>query len=129
MNVRLFDINSDYETVSKWWLAHNHAVLPINMLPVGVMVEENSIPVCASFVYNLSGTSMAQIAWTTTNTEVTKRTAHKAVNMAIDYLVDYSKKTGKMYVVTFSKSNGLTSVFKKKGFNKDKPHDLLIGSL
>jgi len=129
MNIRAFDKTNDYELISKWWNSHNHAILPIDMIPVGVIIEKDSTPLCASFLYDLAGTNTSMILWTVSNKNINKREIHKAITLATDTLVNYAKATGKEYIMSFVKSKGLTKIYNKKGFITGEPHNFLMGGL
>ena len=64
MQSRPWDRDTDYSTLTKWWLDWDFGVVPKECLPPdGVMVEVDGEPVCAGGLYIGVGTQFAFMEW------------------------------------------------------------------
>lgn len=118
----------DYVELQAWWKKHNHNVLPLSALPVGVVVSSGDKNLVMSFVYTMDGCDVAQLAWTTSNPENKLKENYEAVNLAVDALVSVSKKLNKNLILCFSSSKGLTKILNKKNMLSNKKHVMVVGS-
>lgn len=128
--MELYKFNKQhYNTLVEWWKKHEHHILPYSSLSdIGVIVYKNNKPISASWIYFMNGCDLAQIAWTTTNPDSGLKEKYKAVNLCLDALLDIAKINKRNNVICLSNSTGLTKLVSKKGLNKNKKHDFLVGS-
>lgn len=130
MDVKRFT-EADYQMLVKWWEHHKHPVLPYKMLsPAGLIgLNDSGEPACASFIYFVANCDIAQIAWTTTNPEVSVRDRYLAVNDCVKGLIALAKHNNRTNIMCFSDSHGLNKIFMKNGLKELKDHKLLYGSI
>lgn len=123
------NFNKDYyDVLCLWWKQHNHAIIPLQSLPLGVVVlDEKQMPVCASFLYVMDKCDMCQIAWTTSNPNATLKQRYVAINKAIDSLLFFANTLNKKNIISFTNSTGLEKILKRKGLLQQSSHSLMIG--
>ncbi len=119
-----------YEEVVKWWTKHGHPVLPMDMLsPFGLICENDSELVAASFIYLVGGCNAAQIAWTTTNPSTSIYKRYEGVDLCIKGLLGLAKQYHKTNVLCLTSSNGLKKIMNRNGLKDLQSHNLHYGSL
>lgn len=97
----------------EWTMPGVEGVLP----PLGVLVEENDIPLACGWLYT-TDSSLAILAWTATNSDVSQRLQ----SGALDELVEAVKKAialqgGRIkMLMVLSKSKALSEKLKALGF-------------
>jgi len=130
MDCRRFT-ETEYPMIVQWWEKHNHPVIPFKMLsPAGLIsLTDKGEPGCVSFIYFVANCDIAQIAWTTTNPDVSARDRYKSVDFCIKGLIALAKHNKRTNVLCFSDSHGLNKLFHKNGLKELKDHKLLYGSL
>jgi hypothetical protein len=96
--------------------------------PVGVIyIDDEGTAIAASFLYIMPGTSLGQIAWTTTNPDAGLKIKHTGVNMCLNSLFEIAQMNKIKDVLCFSSSSGLSNLLKKRGLKSGKQHDVLVG--
>lgn len=120
-----------YPILVDWWTLHKHPVLPFNMLsPIGLISFSNQDEAAAaSFIYLVPGADIAQIAWTTTNPNVSARDRYESVEFVIQGLIGLAKNSGRSNILCFSNSRGLNRIFAKQGLQELKEHKLMYKKL
>ena len=119
----------DYAMLQDWWTKHNHMSIPKESLsPIGITIFDEETPSCIGFIYVMPNCDMAQIAWTTTNPEISLRKRYKAMDTCINALLQYAYINGRKNIICFSKSSGLSKMLRKKGLAQMTPHSLLMGT-
>ncbi len=106
MNIRYFT-SDDYSTLCEWWKEHKHSNLPLESLPLGVVVEDNNTSKAMTFLYTTTGCNIGQIAWTTSNPKNSARESYDAISLGIDALLVVCNKLNITNIVSFSNSKGL----------------------
>lgn len=128
MNIRHYN-TSDYTDLSKWWNDHGHPVMDMSVLPKnGIVVCEGNVSVCMGFIYLVNNANVAQIAWITTNPEMSLRKRYNAVNLLMDGCVSYINSLNVKNVMCFTDSYAMAKMFNRKGFRVGNSHNLCIGS-
>jgi hypothetical protein len=128
MNIRHYN-TSDYTDLSKWWNDHGHPVVDMSVLSQnGIVVCEDNVSVCMGFIYLVNNANVAQIAWITTNPEISLRKRYNAVNLFMDGCVSYINSLNIKNVMCFTDSYAMAKMFNRKGFRVGNSHNLCIGS-
>jgi hypothetical protein len=128
VNLRKYK-TSDYAELTQWWKAHSHPVMDESAIPSeGIIVSENGLNVCMGFIYLASNANLAQIAWITTNPELSLRKRYNAVNLFMDGCVSYINSLNVKNVMCFTDSYAMAKMFNRKGFRVGNSHNLCIGS-
>lgn len=122
-------VDSDFLDLSLWWKKHSHPVMEKSILPFGIVAYENENKVAMSFIYIMDKCDVAQIAWTTTNPEMSSRKRHKAVHLLMDASFSYINSLGIKNIMCFTDSNGIAKILNKKGLRLGNLHNLCIGSV
>jgi hypothetical protein len=120
--------SEDYSDLCAWWSKHGHPIISSEVLPFGIVVENNGVKHAMTFVYTMDGCNAAQIAWTTTNPELGLKARYKAVNQAIDTALVYINSKKINNIMCFSDSMGLSKLLNKRGLRLGNDHILCIGS-
>ncbi len=114
--------------LTEWWKLHGHPEIRLGCLsPLGVVANIDDKPSAISFLYMYDGSKMAQMAWTTSNPEVSGKKKHRAINECIKTLLEIAKLNGRTDILCFSSSSGLTKMMQKHGLNVGGSHDVLAG--
>lgn len=117
-----------YDILKSWWQEHNHAIIPIESLGLGLIVlDDNNYPLCMSFIYTMERCNVAQFAWTTTNPNVSFKVRHQAVELILLASLQVAKNEGKNLIFDFISSKGLKKILKNLNFIELKDHTLLTG--
>lgn len=118
-----------YPLILEWWQTHGHPALGRTVLsPFGVVCSIDNVPTAMSFMYLWTGTTVAQIAWTTTRPEAGGKQKLKAVNECMKALIDTAEMNKRTDVICFSSSKGLTKIMQRHGLHVGQSHDILAGT-
>lgn len=129
MRVEKFE-EKDYPMLLSWWEKHKHPVIAREALsPLGLICYVDEVPSCVSFIYMMPMCNLAQIAWTTSNPEVSPRIRHKAISYCIKGLFEIAQKYERYHVVCFSGSTGLSKLLGRYNLGLGKSHDFLYGRI
>lgn len=118
----------DYSTLCSWWKDHGHPIMDSSVLADGIVVLEDSIPVCMGFVYLVNNANIAQLAWTTTNPNMSLKKRYKAVNMLIDASISYINSLNIKNIMCFTDKPSLVKLLNRRGMRIGNDHTLCIGS-
>ena len=114
MQSRPWDRDTDYSTLTKWWLDWEFGVVPKECLPPdGVMVEVDGEPVCAGGLYIGVGTQFAFMEWIVTDKNADPRITHKCLKECIDSIIRLAKSKGMKLVYTATKEQALHKRYTK----------------
>jgi hypothetical protein len=127
MNIRYYQ-PSDYETLCSWWNKHQHPIISSDILSNGIVVCENGNLICIGFVYLVNKANVAQLAWTTTNPEMSLRQRYKAVNMFFDGSISYINSLNIKNIMCFTDKPSLVKLLNRRGMRISNDHTLCIGS-
>ena len=89
---RLFDKNTDYQMISKWWELHGSFVPHEEHLPnTGFVIEFNKLPVCAGFLYR-TDSKICVFEFVVSDPEATKEVKNVCLNELITQVTAWSKE-------------------------------------
>jgi len=110
---RLWNLDSDYDTLVKWWNDWNFGIVPIECLPpLGVIVEDDE-PICAGGLYIGEGTKFGFMEWIVANKNAAPRQTHKAINMCIENIIEIANERKLKLVYTVTGEEGLQKRYTK----------------
>ena len=108
MQIRNWDRDKDYKTLVQWWTDWKFGTVPKECLPPdGIMVEDNSKPICAGGLYIGIGTQFAFMEWIVADKRAVKRDIHKALKICIDAIIGLAKSKNMKLVYTATKEKEL----------------------
>ena len=114
MQIRNWDRDRDYATLVRWWKDWDFGVVPKECLPpMGIMVENEGIPVCAGGLYIGEGTQFGFMEWIVTDKHADKRLSHKALKECIDSIIRLAKNRNIKLVYTATKEQALHKRYQK----------------
>ena len=124
MQTRLWDRETDYDTLVKWWNQHEFGVVPMEVLPPhGIIVEEAGVPLCAGGLYIGLGTEFAFMEWIVADKNANKRQLHKALKLCVDALFELARDEGMQLVFTTTSESALQKRYiKYHGMNLTENH-------
>lgn len=128
MTIRKY-VESDYNVLCSWWKDHGHPVMDSSILADGIVVSDESSPVCLGFVYLVNNANVAQLAWTTTNPKMSLKKRYKAVNILIDASISYINSLNIKNIMCFTDKPSLVKLFNRRGMRIGNDHTLCIGSI
>ncbi len=96
MKVRRLQLDKDYPTIRQWWERRGTAAPQESILPpIGVISEQDSVPIACAFLYEVKGVSVAWVEWEATNPEFRAPLIKiRALNQVFDFFEGYAKETG-----------------------------------
>ena len=113
----------DYDDILvEWWKDWGWEHAPIrDFLPQfgegGVIVYDNTTPVCAAFLYN-TNSKVAWITWVISNKEYRGKKRKEGIVLLLTELEKIGKNIGAKYIFTNNNNNRLIETFIKLGYNK-----------
>ena len=104
MNSRLWNLEKDYNTLTKWWNQHNFDLpVPKDILPsLGIIIEEDDVSMCASGLYIDTGAKFGFMYGLFTNPNINKIKLYRAMNKCLQEIqkLAKSKNLGLIYTIT-----------------------------
>ena len=108
MQDRLWNRDTDYDTLVAWWKDWEFGVVPKECLPPDcIIVEEKGRPICAAGLYIGVGTQFAFMEWVVTDKNADQRTVHKCLKLCIDRIMELAKQKDIKLVYTATKEQAL----------------------
>ncbi len=112
-------VDSDYETLVKWWNDWGWTAPQKDFLPdVGMIVYDKETPIVGGFLY-ITNSKVIWLEWIISNKEYTNREIRKkAIFLLLESLLNIAKYSGYKYVYSLLKHEGLIKTYESLGFNK-----------
>ena len=127
LNIRKLK-QGDLTFIRKWWEAWPEWVSPADdFLPeTGVVVESNSKPVAAGFIY-LTNAKVALLEWIVSDPEYREKNRKQALELLITGAEGIIKDLGYKYSFSICRHKSLIETHKKLGWHVDKKpsHELV----
>ena len=136
MQLRHWNIDTDYDTLVEWWDHYDFGRVPKEALPrTGMLVEdENKNRICAGGLY--IDHKFAFMEWVIVDPKAKPKLAHSSIKLLIDSLVKLAKDKGCILLYTVTENPGLHKRYVKyhgfsQGENKTRSFmkDLTDGDL
>ena len=113
-------VESDYETLVKWWKGWKWPPVPKTFLPdTGFIVEKNKIGVVACYVY-MTNSKAALLEWVISNPEYRESDRKDAITLLIQAVEHVLSEQGVKHVFTIGRNKHLINVHEKLGWDVDK---------
>ena len=109
-------LHDDYPELATWWEGHGWPAVPIEILPVGFIVEEDGKKLAACFTYMDRSTPVAYLEYFVTNPENSPRESHKACDFLFDKVMEFLRLNLIKTCFARLNSRGLLKMYKKHGF-------------
>ena len=110
MQLRPWNIDTDYDTLVKWWDQHDFGRVPKEVLPrEGMVVEdENNNRICAGGLYmNINEHKFGFMEWVVADPKAKPKLAHKSIKLLIDSLIKLATDKGCVLLYTVTENPGL----------------------
>jgi len=118
MNVRTIKMETDYQMVCDWWMAHEWPPVPACTLPKnGLVVEEDGKPLAAGFLYG-TDSDLCSIEWIVSNPEAPILARGVAVKKLVKSLTELGQKMGYGVIMGWLLSKSLMRVYSEEGYLK-----------
>jgi len=124
-SLRLFDMESDYPLMRKWWTGYGKKTPAKGMLSDTGLVVEYDRPVLMAWLY-ISNSKLAQIGFIVGDPEVYAGTKIAAISYMCQAAKDLLRRKGIEYVHCYSDQAGLTRALNASGFDILSSHDFLM---
>ncbi len=112
-------VESDYETLCKWWKWWRWSPPPLTFLPeTGFMVVKENIEIAACYVY-LTNSKAALLEWVVSNPEYKEQDRKEALKFLIQIVEEILKKQGFIHVMTMGRNSSLLKIHKELGWTID----------
>ena len=112
-------VESDYETLCKWWKWWRWSPPPLTFLPeTGFMVVKENIEIAACYVY-LTNSKAALLEWVVSNPEYKEKDRKQALKFLIQIVEEILKQQGFIHVMTMGRNSSLLKIHKELGWTID----------
>jgi len=103
VRVRRIAIDRDYPTIKTWWEKRgSEAPSPGLLPPVGVISEDNGIPLACAFLYEAVGCSIAMVEWEATNPDYKSALIQvRALTQIFDFFETFCRDKGIAVVLSW----------------------------
>jgi len=104
---RPWQLDLDYPILINWWKQWEFGVVPRECLPPeGIIVEHDTVPICATGLYVGEGTKYGFMEWVVVDKLAQPKATHKAITLCINSIIDLAKQKQLklLYTVTGDKS-------------------------
>ena len=112
-------VESDYDTLVKWWKDWKWEPTPRDFLPEngtgGFMVTKDKKEICAGFIY-LTNSKVAWIEFVISNKQYKEKDRKDAIQFLINSLSAVAQETGAKYGYAVLKHKGLKFYYENSGF-------------
>lgn len=113
---RKFDFNKDYGTISTWWERHgSHTPKKEHLSKTGIIVEIDSTPICAGFLYN-TDSKICVFEFVVSNPDADKQDRKLALELLIKKIKNKAIKRGYSLIYTSINIPAYIAKLKDAGF-------------
>lgn len=113
-NVRAFT-PEDHKTVATWWTAQKWPVIPMDLLPTGIVVEYEGAPVAMGWLYK-SNSKMAYMEWLVADPLADKTVKGTCLDILVQAIISEAKKDGYTTIFTNTSHPKLIERYTNMGF-------------
>lgn len=112
---RVWDRETDYEELVRWWKSHGWDALPNEDLPDTGFIANDTAFAC--LYIDIHG-RFAMLEWLVTNPDSSARQCLKSINEVLDRCLDMCREIGVKRVYSVLKNENLEKLYQKHGFIK-----------
>lgn len=117
MQVREFNVETDYSDVASWWKKQDWMILPKEVLGIkGFIVEDNGEKLAASWVYRDKSCPICIMEWTVGNPDADWEKRKEAIDLVINSCTTWAKEDGATLMLTMTKSKRFLEKLQDKDF-------------
>lgn len=118
-----------YDLIASWWKARGDDCLPADVLPpMGALACDGETPLAACFVYMLTGTKAAYMAWPIAAPELTPRMTYEAMRLSIRATIEMARMKGATMLWSSTAHDGVAAMFEREGLTRTTPHHNFFGT-
>lgn len=130
MEIRLFDLEKDYDEVSSWWTKQKWPVIPSEFLsPTGFIAIDGDDKVAVTWVYR-TDSPIYIMEWLVGNPDVSHEKRKQGIEGVINTSSIYAKESGASQLFTMIRNDRLSEKLKDLDFKEtDKEMTHFIRSL
>lgn len=117
MQVREFDVNTDYSHIIKWGEKQDWPIMPARFYGhKGFIVHNESLAIAVAFVYRDKGCPFCILEWVIGNPEVDWKLRKEGLDIVIDTCSNWAKEDGAEIVLTMTNNKRLIEKYKENDF-------------
>ena len=117
--LKMFEPETDYSIVEKWWDGHGWPALPLALLPkLGVMALFNGKPVSSGWVYLDNSSGVSILEWMVSDPDASPKKVYVGIKTIVGFLKERAKDMGYTVMLTTCKQESLAKVYEKTGFQR-----------
>ena len=114
MQARNWNLDKDYPYLVNWWKQHEFGIVPKKCLPPdGIIVEENSIPICAGGLYRCVDSNFSVMEWIVADKTANIKSIHKGLNLCITEIFKLAKKYNMELIYSMTANTSLHKRYTK----------------
>lgn len=119
MQVRLVNVENDYDEIAKWWKSQGWPVIPPQMMaPSGFIAEDDKGQKIAATWMFPTNCPIFIMEWTVGNPDVQHEVRSEGLKMVTDAACDWAKENGAIQVFTMTKHERFIKKLEEYGFQK-----------
>ena len=129
MRARLWDRNTDYDTILTWWKGHNCSddfVIPNHRLPPSgwVIEDDDGTPLCVTWLYYFAHISGALLGNIVSNPDVDAKTRAKSLDLLLLRVTTEADRNNTDVVMGITTREGVARKAVRHGFEKTTEHSV-----
>lgn len=129
MKARLWNRNTDYEMLLKWWEGHqctSDYVIPSHRLPPSgwVIEDDDGTPLCITWLYYMKHVSGAYLGSILSNPEIDPKINSKAIDLLFLQVIIEADKNNTEFVLGITTREGVVRKAAKYGFRQATKHSV-----
>lgn len=120
VEIRLIDLNKDYETLCSWWSKRDHVIIPKEMLgSFGMIANVGNKDVAAAWIMPLLTTNTAMLRFPISDLEAKEEDRNIGIESVILSLHDFARDLNCKYVLCSTNHMGLIKRLKNLNYIED----------
>ena len=129
MKVRLWDRNTDYDTVLSWWKGHGCGkgfFVPSRRLPPSgwIVEDDDGVPLCISWLYYFRHAAGALMGNVVTNPEADSADRNRALDLLLLRITSEADRNNCEIIFGMTTREGFLRKAAKHGFTQQSKHSV-----
>lgn len=117
MQVREFNIDTDYDDVCLWWTKQKWDAIPKHLLGIkGFIAYDDNGKYAACWLYRDKGCPISILEWTVGNPDVNYKVRQEAIDGVMNECFRVAKEDGAQLILTMTKNKRLIEKLKESQF-------------